>query len=360
MPQVLALYNRNYVCYNIRMDYKTGRMLLNLLDGYPSVSILGMCKNAGKTTVLNRLISESAGSDALAITSIGRDGETADVVTGTKKPSIYIREGMMFATATGLLPQCDVTKEILFTTGFYTPMGEVVVLRALSDGNVQLAGPSMTEQLMKLKKVFLSFGAGRIFTDGAVSRKTLCDPGICDAAILCAGASCNKDMSEVIKDAAFFTSIFTLDEVREDEIPGGAKLFLRRSGSWEAAADSDAVDEVIRKEHFDHTRRLYMNGALTDSFLKKLFTAGEKGRGVEITVHDASKILLSRAVYEKFTRIKGRITVFRPFRLAAVAINPFSAYGHHFNKEAFLRQMQSAVSIPVINVEDLPDVGYRF
>ena len=108
-----------------------------------TLSIVGMCKNAGKTTVLNRLLSESHGR-VLGLTSIGRDGESTDVVTGTEKPGIFIPEGTLFATAKDMLSLCDVTQEIVYTTGIPTPLGEVVLVRARSAGSVQLAGPSIT------------------------------------------------------------------------------------------------------------------------------------------------------------------------------------------------------------------------
>ena len=94
--------------------------LLDLTAGEPAVAMLGMCKNAGKTTALNRLIRElgEAGVPAAALTSIGRDGEATDLVTGTEKPPIYMREGMLAATAEQLLPLCDVSREILATILF--------------------------------------------------------------------------------------------------------------------------------------------------------------------------------------------------------------------------------------------------
>ena len=64
-------------------------MLYELTEGYSSVSIIGMCKNAGKTTVLNGLISACMrNAEVLGLTSIGRDGERSDLVTNTKKPEI--------------------------------------------------------------------------------------------------------------------------------------------------------------------------------------------------------------------------------------------------------------------------------
>ncbi len=49
------------------------------------VSVVGMAKNAGKTVTLNEIINQSMESGTLlGLTSIGRDGETQDVVTCTQ------------------------------------------------------------------------------------------------------------------------------------------------------------------------------------------------------------------------------------------------------------------------------------
>ena len=84
-----------------------------------TLSIVGMCKNAGKTTVLNWLLGQSRGR-VLGLTSIGRDGESTDIVTGTEKPGIFLSEGTLFATAKDMLSLCDVTQEIMDTTGIPT------------------------------------------------------------------------------------------------------------------------------------------------------------------------------------------------------------------------------------------------
>ena len=143
-------------------------MLYELIKPYSSVSLIGMCKNAGKTTVLNRLIKDCRRMDeSIALTSIGRDGERSDLVTNTKTPEINVYDGTIIATAEKLLfaggnlsdsgydalkngKNSGISREILDTTGMPTPMGEVIILRACSDGFIQLAGPSMTAQLARL------------------------------------------------------------------------------------------------------------------------------------------------------------------------------------------------------------------
>ena len=129
------------------------------LTSVSTMSIVGMCKNAGKTTVLNWILANSRNDRILGLTSIGRDGESTDVVTGTEKPSIFVPEGTLIATAKDMLRLGDVTKEIVATTGIPTPLGEVVVMRARSAGYVQIAGPSITTQLKAVSDLFFELGA---------------------------------------------------------------------------------------------------------------------------------------------------------------------------------------------------------
>ena len=135
--------------------------LLRRLNETKTMSIVGMCKNAGKTTMLNWLLTSDHLRGTLGLTSIGRDGESTDVVTGTEKPGIFVKEGTLIATAKDMLRLGDVTKEILMTTGIPTPLGEVVILRARSAGYVQLAGPSITTQLKSVSQSFFELGADR-------------------------------------------------------------------------------------------------------------------------------------------------------------------------------------------------------
>ena len=58
-------------------------MLFDLVAPYTTVCLAGMCKNAGKTTALNALIHGArVRGVSLALTSIGRDGEREDLITG--------------------------------------------------------------------------------------------------------------------------------------------------------------------------------------------------------------------------------------------------------------------------------------
>ena len=308
--------------------------LFNLIRNHKTIAISGMCKNAGKTTVLNSLLGNMPGQETQALTSIGRDGENVDIVTGTEKPGIYIKEGSIFATAEGLLYSCDVTKEILETTGMSTPLGEVVLVRALSDGNVQLAGPSIVNQLIEITNMFHHFEAERIIIDGSVGRKTLCTTDLADAVVLCTGASYSPDMDETIAETAH-TCELLMSEVHTE--------------SEEAPyCDGANLSQLLKKEA-DRPACVVVNGAITDNMLDPLIRSG-KLRNVCLVAYDATKLLISSQCAEKLKTINSQLRVRKAINLAAITINPFSAYGLHYEPTEFLRRMQSAVIVPVINV----------
>ncbi|MBR0173814.1 MAG: hypothetical protein IJQ21_13605 [Lachnospiraceae bacterium] len=374
---------------------RTASSIDGLIAPVSSVSLLGMCKNAGKTTTLNRLIGgiRRAGK-TLAVTSIGRDGESTDVVTGTEKPGIFVYAGTVFATGTDLLRLCDVTKEILDVTPFRTPMGDVVVARALSDGFVQLAGPSLTTQVAAVAETFRSFGAEKILIDGALERKSLGTGKVCEAAVLCTGASYNRNQDVVVRDTAFICTLLGLPATDKKVTPADTRISIdaadgtlrvseaARPGTditvnakyLPVAADGALYVPKIKTSPEDIWSRrvkqdlsarfedlpadvsqsgfpaIYVQGGLTDAMIRPLLTSGADLRGKTLLFKDGSRVLISFDTYDKLCMKGLSFAVLDPIRLLAVTVNPFSAYGFHFDKDTFLARMREAVSMPVYDV----------
>jgi hypothetical protein len=134
------------------MDFMTN--FLNNITKYSVVSIIGLSKNVSKTTTLNYLI-KNLKEYQLGLTSIGRDGEKYDVITQLPKPRIFIKKGTILATARQSFEASEVEMELLKTTQYNTPLGEVLILKALNDGFVELAGPS------RIKRFRLRFNSYR-------------------------------------------------------------------------------------------------------------------------------------------------------------------------------------------------------
>ena len=303
--------------------------LVSRLQQVQSMSIVGMCKNAGKTTMLNWLLAHTGRRQILGLTSIGRDGESTDVVTGTEKPSIFVPAGTLIATAKDMLRLGDVTKEILITTGIPTPLGEVVVMRARSDGYVQLAGPSMTAQLREVSRMFFELGATQSIIDGALGRKSLGARNVADGIVLCTGASYNMSMDKVIEDTANFCRL--MDLPKADTLPPEA---------------TDGLEACL-KEHGE----AYIAGALTDTMVIPLLRSGLL-RSSRLVVADPSKVLLKPDTLDKLAVRDVTLQTKDAARTLCVTVNPVSAYGWKFDKDEFIDRMRQSVKVPVINVKE--------
>ncbi len=303
--------------------------LKTALCGIQTLSIVGMCKNAGKTTVLNWLLSHMGCERVLGLTSIGRDGESTDVVTGTEKPGIFVPEGTLIATAKDMLKLCDVTKEVLWTTGIPTPLGEVVILKAMSAGWVQLAGPSIVSQLKTVSELFFALGAKQVIIDGALGRKSLGARSVADGIILCTGASYDRRMEKVVEDTAAFYRILNLPKAQTIPEPYDGTL----------------------KEVFAARHEALIQGALTEPMVLPLLKSGVLRDG-RLVVQDPSKVLLGADVLERLQRRNVVLETEDAAKTLCVTVNPVSAYGWRFDERAFADAMAAAVDVPVLNVKE--------
>lgn len=320
--------------------------LLELTGGAPVTALLGMCKNAGKTTALTRLIRECAAAGVTAgLTSIGRDGESRDLVTDTEKPPIYMYAGMLAATAEELLPLSDVSREILAQTGVHTSLGEVVLFRARSDGFVQLAGPGIVEQLGPLRELFHAFGADRVLIDGALGRRSPAAGALDGCCILSTGASLDRDMRRVAEETAYAAELLTLPE-RPAPGESAGRFTLFRNGGAEALSDAAGLTGALRTSG----GTVLLSGALTEAQAAAILRCGGPLGKLTLLARDGSRFLLRRETFFRLRSMGVCFAVTRGTRLAAVTVNPVSAYGWRFDREEFLETMRAAVRVPVVDV----------
>ena len=126
---------------------------------FRSISVIGMGKNTGKTFSFTQLLLD-AGRLGLqvAMTTMGLDGEERDSLFGHDKPRITVRSGQIVANAKALLLDSGLDWEIVGTTGIMTPLGEVVLARALSTVKTILAGPGTRHGLAMVKRKLEAMG----------------------------------------------------------------------------------------------------------------------------------------------------------------------------------------------------------
>lgn len=326
------------------------QLFAKLIKPYNNFFVMGLCKNAGKTTTVVEMLDVFKES-TIALTSIGRDGERVDVATKTKKPPIFVKAGTLYATAKGVLHLSDVSREILYTTGIETSIGEVVCCRALSDGYIEIAGPSMNDQIEHITKIFISQKAEKIIVDGAISRRTTASLDVFDGSILAVGASFHRDLDRVVEETSLVASFFSLPVYKGRHIPlVDVKKFTFLLPSLHMKAFDTLEVEEIDTDILDTVKKLFVKGSLLSHDINKII-----GLGVSdfiLVIEDASKLFLTKKDLHRLEVRNISLQVLKPISLLAITINPFSAYGQPVNEAIFKEKIMEAVDVPVVNLKE--------
>lgn len=312
----------------------------DIVNKYRCIAITGLAKNTGKTSVLNAILSDD--SDKIrGITSIGYDGEDIDQVTNTEKPVIYVKKGTFLATADGLLSRCDFTKELLKYTGFNTPMGEVIIVRALSDGYAQIAGPSTRSQMEQTVQYLLEAGAQQIFIDGAASRKSTAAITFSDACILATGAAFSHNIEEIAEETTLFSKLLTL--------PKASPELLKKSKQVNSI-DSNSVDSILSDLNANNS--IFFEGAVSTNLLKQLLNAKKTTTELNLIAEDGTRFLTDSATLSQIESKGIALYIKNPINLIAITINPKSPDGTTVNSHQLCQVLSAQIpKVPILDVK---------
>lgn len=334
--------------------------IINDIAKYKSISIIGNYKNVGKTTTLNYIIDGARDNIVLGLTSIGVDGEEEDVVTKTHKPRVYVNKGTIIATAKACALKSDITKEILDVTNINTPMGKVVILKALSDGYVELAGPSINSQTKDICSRLNQLGANTVIVDGALSRKTMASPSITEATLFCTGAVLSTSMEKVVDLTVHEFNMLNMLKVNDqsfynlyNEYLTDAKIsivndkydYKKLDAKTTLGVNKDLIDSLN-----ENSKYLVINGIVVNSFIENLIKSTDKYKNFTILVKDGTKVFLDKDIYQKFIKLGGSIKVIDKINIIGISVNPVSIKGYSFESDKFINQIQQYIDLPVFNV----------
>lgn len=334
-------------------------LLEELSRKYKRISIVGMAKNAGKTTALNYLIEEAMDEGlTLGITSTGRDGEGTDVVTGTDKPRVFLDTGTIVSVPTQLYDLADAGLEILKMTDYSSSLGQIMLCRVASSGYVQVAGPVINANHIVLCEEMLALGARMVLIDGAIDRKSIAAPGTSDAIILSTGAVLSRKMAKVVEETVHTVTLYrlpVLEEGRERELieehAAQDKIILIKEGrpvSLEVSTGLGA-GSLLDGEIDELTTHVFVPGAFTASAVADINI--KKLRHVTFVLKDPTKIFIGATLWSRLKKKGMKVRVLENIEVAAITVNPTAPAGYRFDHKELVDAMQKAVpDIPVIDV----------
>ncbi|HSP48450.1 MAG TPA: hypothetical protein VLN47_10290 [Clostridiaceae bacterium] len=324
--------------------------MINLKD-VNSLSIVGMGKNTGKTTFLTRVIeacSEPGLTRNLALTSIGRDGEETDIVTHTPKPRIYIRKGTLVATASGLLRSCDVTRDLLMLTDIRTTMGQVVIFRALSDGYVEIGGPSRTSDIAALEKTMRQYQKDCLFiVDGALSRMSVA--ARMEGTVLCTGAALSRNLDVLVDKTLEAVDMISLSKT-DIPLPDKEGRVMVKDGTWRSLQSEMALSagDDIRSSLTETTEAVFLKGAITEGLIEDLLRS-PLFRNMRLIGKDGTRFMLTGKLLQRLKERNITLQVVSEIRLLAIVINPWEAEGDGQDVQEMEKTFRARTNLPVLD-----------
>lgn len=296
------------------------------------IAVIGLAKNAGKTTVVNALLATS--ECCLGLTSLGLDGEAVDHLTGLPKPRIRPPAGTLVATTEGSLARSDGGLAVLERLPFHTALGAVVIGRANGRGAIEVSGPTTLGELRATVDRLRAHGAERVYVDGAVNRFGSASPNVSDAAILATGGTVADNLDDMLAATVDAVDLLTLPQVARSErqllldLAEGARglASIDRCGSiTELSAATNLVNgaAAVREMRRLETRTLVVRGAVTEGFLTDLVRLLPARAQPRLVVRDATTIIAPARTVSRCRRAGVGLEVLTPLRLLAVTVSPF-------------------------------------
>jgi hypothetical protein len=282
-----------------------------LATGSRRVAFLGLAKNAGKTTALVAMLRELSRAEVAAgATSVGRDGEDFDALTGEPKPRFRLWPGQLVASAESTLDGTVLSLTLLARLPFPTRFGAVAVARVETAGELEVMGPTTASQTAQTASALEAAGARVVLLDGAFGRRAFASARVADGIVLAVGMSAGRTIENVLERARF------------------------------------AVD-LIQLPRASAGRRRTIDGALTDELLHELLPEP----GETLVAQDFASIFLSASEVRGLRERGIGLAVERPARLIAVTANPSAPGRPALPGPAFFEALTSV--LPGLAVFDL-------
>ena len=285
--------------------------LAELVRPHATVTVVGLAKNAGKTTVVNHLLERMEGRVGLA--SLGLDGEARDQLTGLAKPRIAPPAGALVLTTTQLRGQTPMVQRLPFRTA----AGEVMIAAAGGGEPVVVSGPTRLDELDAALDALRAAGAERLLLEGALGRLGTAAPGRADAVVLAAGAS----LAEGGDDLALRLRL-AVDALDLPTADVEADVVLTHGAGFEAEAAAEVREGGVAE----------LPGALTDPLLEALL---RERRRATLVVADATRVLAGPQTVARARRAGVELAARRRLGIAALTSSPFHPDAARAADEAF-------------------------
>ena len=320
--------------------------MINILDEYQVIGIVGLAKNTGKTTTLNWLIKKNQ-HRTIGLTSIGLDGEKMDQIHFLPKPRIMVHPEMIVATAQSCLDEAMIDYDVIQKTNLFTSIGEILVVRMKGEGYLVIAGPTTNQELSKVLKLMKNY-ANNILVDGAFNRMTFSNLDEIDGIILATGAAFSNVMEETVEHTKRVVDLFQLKKANVTTDPQAKMVFMTSKGVINLLDKKIASIENVLNDKENTFNQIIIKGAVSEPLINCMIQS--RRRNYQLIGEDPSRFLFQSKSYKYLEHLHVELLVQKTVKLICITMNPYRPTHQSYDPLNFMNALKQKVNVEVIDV----------
>jgi hypothetical protein len=323
-------------------------------DFYASKSkitaLVGLSKNAGKTSFLNWLTSTLFLAEAGIITT-GRDGEDFDLISKQQKPKVLVPASYFFSTWTHQISVNSPYMEVLERLPYKAAGKSLWLVKAKTHLHTEVVGPASVFEQIELAKKILSCGAKHVFIDGSLDRKSIVLARELEQFFLIVSPALGS-FTDILQETGRVVTLASIPTEKSIELystiafHNGKKCVIT---DFETLLGNEKeITTLISTEK--KVVWFFIPGVITERMLQMLKPLFYKYK-CSLYMEHPFQLLLSAS---SLLGLSGNVYTKRQSRLCGIAVNSFSANGNHIDSQELLSEMQNQFKpIPVVDIYSL-------
>jgi hypothetical protein len=337
------------------------RPLKPLLEaGVKSVAIVGICKNAGKTSLLNHLLSQR-GDAEWGVFSTGIDGEEIDTVFRIPKPAVNLGPGIFFCCDTSTLDRQGSAIQILEKLSAGSASRSLWLVKSLIPLQTEITGPHSVVEQVNLLRRMESLGATKILIDGSLDRKSIAMSEAIDAVAVVIGAGFGP-IPSILAEISRLDLLNHIPSIDAGDM--GQEIFrllldsegiyYRMDGVWKPAGIRSLIGggQELKAVLGAKPESIYIPGAVTDTVYMSIREA-LAGSGARLLLRHPECLKLSLAKLEHFLR-EQEPEALLPFRIRVWVMNSMSVGTQAIDAGEFRDRLRRA--FPQLGMTDIREL----
>lgn len=308
-----------------------------------TLAITGICKNAGKTTLLNNILSLYP-EFSWAVLSTGIDGEETDTVFKHPKPRVKLAKSTLFICDTKTLDRHQGDISVIIKLPH--PSRPLWIARTMTDLETEITGPATVKEQNQAIHSLLRLGAQKVLVDGSLDRKSISHSPIIDAMILAVGASFGTmdeilnelDRIRLLSQITGFEPIFRFEECSTHN---PETILIKAKRGWTNTGLPTVIGNETKLKQLLETKppRIMIPGALSSKSYALLKSSLNELR-MGLIVHHPDNLKLDFKELQELLK-NTPVQAKQPFVIKGLALNSWAAGAKPQDADSFRAKIRS-------------------